>query len=313
MALQIGQCGLCLTNAELHESHLLPAALYKMFRNPSPENDPNPAVTTRTTSFTSSRQVVSPFLCGVCEHRFSQNGESYVLDQCARGDDQFKLRELLLAATPLGCDSERGISVYDAQSLLGRKINPYLYFAASVFWRASAHRWKMGSEPVAQISLGSTYQEQFRLYLLGKEAFPDKARLVVHVSSEEKPHFVTVFPCATRTNGVPRHKFYIPGLLFILFLSGHAVKQFDGGALNGSKQQLIWVCPWEEDSLFYGSVRLVKASTPTGKLRRKNEGARGLYLPNCCRMWPSSGRISFSMARRTAFSEPGVEKMIRPL
>jgi hypothetical protein len=37
------------------------------------------------------------------------------------------------------------------------------------------------------------------------------------------------------------------------------------------------------------------------------------YLVSSLTRWPSSGRMSFSIARRTAFSEPGVEKRTRPL
>ena len=127
----------------------------------------------------------------------------------------------------------------------------------------------MGNEPVGQISLGGQYQEQFRLYLLGKAAFPQNARLVVHTSSEAQSDLMTtIFPCTTRVDGVRRHKFYIPGLLFILFLGKDVPQRFDDGALNGSQHRLMWLCPWQNDSLFIGSVDLMKASTPSGKLCR---------------------------------------------
>ena len=38
-----------------------------------------------------------------------------------------------------------------------------------------------------------------------------------------------------------------------------------------------------------------------------------VYLVSSLMRWPSSGRMSFSMARRTAFSEPGVEKRTQPV
>lgn len=54
-------------------------------------------------------------------------------------------------------------------------------------------------------------------------------------------------------------------------------------------------------------------STPPGVAACDNQTSLAMrYLLSCCRMWPNSGRMSFSMARRTALSEPGVEKMIRP-
>ena len=126
----------------------------------------------------------------------------------------------------------------------------------------------MGNVPVGLISLGDQYQEQFRLYLLGKAPFPQNARIVVHVSTEQSDLLTIVYPCSTRVDGVHRHKFYIPGVLFILFLGRDVQKPFDDKALNGSQRQLMCLCPWQNDSLFVGSMDLVKASTPSRKLRR---------------------------------------------
>lgn len=129
--------------------------------------------------------------------------------------------------------------------------------------------YKLSRHPVGQISLGGEYQEQFCQYLLGKAPFPQNARIGVHVSAEAQPDLLTtVYPCTTRVDGVRRHKFYIPGVLFILFLGRDVQKQFDAGALNGRQRQLMWLCPWQNDSLFVGSMDLVKTSTPSGKLRR---------------------------------------------
>jgi len=267
MTTHFAACGLCLEPKELRDSHLLPRALYKQSRDSTGGADPNPVVITQSKTITSSQQVSSYFLCESCEQRFSDNGERYVVAQCARSDGSFKLREQILAASPLH-DTPK-FKVYDVQSLLDSKIDHYLYFAASIFWRASAHRWKMGAEPVGQISLGDKYEEQFRLYLVGKAALPKNARLHVHVSSEAQSDLMsTVFPCTTRIDKARRHQFYIPGLLFLLFLSGDVSREIDNGALNGSLMQVVWLCPWENEALFRGSMEVIKSSRPSGKLRR---------------------------------------------
>jgi len=270
MPTHFAPCGLCQELKDLQDSHLLLAALYKFLRTSTTGTDPNPVVVTKSKAFTSSKQVSSPFLCKNCEQRFSDNGERYILAQCAQPNGQFKLRELLQAATPL-FDTPK-VKVYDVQPLLSsEEVDQYLYFAASVFWRASAHSWKMGNAPVAQISLGGQYQEQFRLYLHGKAALPHNARIVVDVSTEAQHDLMTtVFPCTTRVDdGVYCHKFYIPGLLFILFLGKDVPLRFDDGALNDSQHRLpIRLCSWQNDSLFVGLVDLMKTSTPSGKLRR---------------------------------------------
>ena len=150
----LGTCGLCLQKKELQNSHLLPAALYRQLREPSDGSDPNPIVVTRSRAFTSSKQVSSPFLCTDCELRLSVKGENYVLTQCAKRNGTFKFRELLQSASPLCVDDMNQTAVYDVQRLLDTKVDQYLYFAASVFWRASARSWKMGDEQVGKICLG---------------------------------------------------------------------------------------------------------------------------------------------------------------
>src|SRR5438094_7007040 len=129
-------CGLCLEPKELRDSHLLPRKVYELSREPTAGTNPNPVVVTKSWARTSSKQVSSLFLCKDCEQRFSDNGERYILAQCARPNGQFKIRELLQSASPL-FDTPK-FKLYDVQPLLESKVDQYLYFAASVFWRASA-------------------------------------------------------------------------------------------------------------------------------------------------------------------------------
>jgi hypothetical protein len=66
-------CGLCQQPSYLRDSHLLPATLYKLLREPSRPSDPNPVVASPDRAFTSSRQVTSYFLCQNCEQLFSDS------------------------------------------------------------------------------------------------------------------------------------------------------------------------------------------------------------------------------------------------
>lgn len=165
-------CGLCLQKKELQNSHLLPAALYKQLREPSAGSDPNPVIVTQHKMVTSSKQISSPFLCADCELRFSANGENYVVTQCAERDGSFKLRELLQGASPLFADDMDQIAIYDVQQLLNTKVDHFLYFAASVFWRASSHRWKIGDAQIDQISLGARYSGRVPSVSVGANRLP---------------------------------------------------------------------------------------------------------------------------------------------
>ena len=72
-----GRCGLCLQPRNLQRSHLLPAALYKMLRDPS-LNNPNPVLITKEITRTSSEQIRDYVLCAECEERFNAQGDVMV-------------------------------------------------------------------------------------------------------------------------------------------------------------------------------------------------------------------------------------------
>lgn len=243
-----GICGLCRCEADLKDSHLLPASVYKLSRTAGDAN-PNPIVVTGRGAVSSSRQITADFLCARCEERFSKGGEAYVLAQCARPDGSFAVRQLLRSSTPLVGDAKW--SVYGVRDTIGPQVEQYIYFAASVFWRASAKAWTFGTgAPRPCINLGDAYEEEFRRYLLSEAAFPQRARLFVHVWNDEQIHFTSVVPASYRIKGTHRHKFCIPGILFILFVGGFATERHNAGALNSSDGPFMWLCPWENDSLF---------------------------------------------------------------
>jgi hypothetical protein len=259
-----GECGLCRSDTELRNSHLLPASVYKLARTPD-HADPNPIVVTARGAVSSSRQVVSHFLCASCEERFERGGETYVLSQCARQGGSFEIRSKLRSTEPLVAD-ERW-EMFDAVPLLGSDTEQYLYFAASVFWRASAKAWTFGpSSPRRCIDLGDRYQEEFRLYLLGLAPFPPRARLFVHVWSDHDDKFTSLVPSTFRIKGTHRHKFCIPGISFILFVGGN-VAGHDEGALNGSPGAHLWLCPWENDSLFESFAGMIVRAIRSKKHR----------------------------------------------
>jgi hypothetical protein len=265
MAPNVGRCGLCHNSRELVVSHLAPAAAYK----PAQGLQVGTAVVVRRKAFFTSKQVSAPFLCKDCEQQLHRCGENNVLAQSYQPDGQFKLRELLQAARPL--ESRAQGTVYDVQPLLGKMIESYLYFAASIFWRASTHRWKLDREWLDRIVLGP-YQEPFRQYLLNEAPFPGHARVYVFIAQEAQPTRAVVPPCTSRIDNAHRHEFYIPGIHFALVLGQRVPQYYDDAALNSSRGHRMWLCPWENSALFRGMAGLIKTSTPAGNLRQWDEG-----------------------------------------
>lgn len=246
---------MCQHESELKQSHVLPAATFRLAREVKDKN-PNPIVVTPRGATATSRQISSRFLCAQCEDRFSRLGERFVFGQCLPGEARFAIRAKLLKLRPIAED--RGVAAYDVSGVPGIRPEQYLYFASSVFWRASARQWYHDGRPIERIALGNRYQEEFRQYLLDQAPFPSNARVFVHVWRGSGPGATSVMPCSERIKGTLRHKFCVPGLLFILFLGQHASTEHDAFALNSGAGNFMWVCPFENDSLFQGFGRLIK-------------------------------------------------------
>jgi len=266
----VGPCGLCREIRPLQKSHLLSAALYKLARDPSRKN-PNPVVLAGGRASATSRQVADYFLGDECEQRLCDRGERHVLGQCARPTGEFKARELLERAAPLA--EEAKVRVYDVGKVLGAHVDEYLYFAASVFWRASARAW-LEDGPRERFSLGSGYDEEFRVYLLGEADFPRNGRLFVNVwsdaiSGDSPIGFTTIAPCTGKIHGERRHKFCIPGITFTLFLGGLVPTRHDLGALNSTQGNFMGLSPFfTDESLSQGVAHLVRESRPSASLFR---------------------------------------------
>lgn len=260
-----GRCGLCRKSPELVMSHLIPAAAYK----PAQGLQVGTTAVVRRKAFFTSKQVKAPFLCNNCEQQLHRCGEDDVLPQSYQPNGQFKLRELLQAARPL--ESRPQGTVYDVQPLLGKMIESYLYFTASIFWRASTHRWKLDRDWLDRVGLGP-YQEPFRQYLLNEAPFPQHARVYVFVAQEAQPTRAVVLPCTSRIDSAHRHEFYISGIHFTLVLGQRAPQYYDDAALNGSRGHLMWLCAWENSALFRGMAARIHTSTLLGNLRQWDEG-----------------------------------------
>src|SRR4051812_5036031 len=135
------ECDLCKQTRELQESHLLQRAAYKHIQDSTIGVKGIPVSIMPRRALITSKQARARFLCRGCEQRFRQKGEDYVSTQFVHRDGQFRLREHLQAASPMCTEAQS--TGYDAVRLLGEKIESYLYYAASIFWRAAACRkWR---------------------------------------------------------------------------------------------------------------------------------------------------------------------------
>ena len=217
-----GTCALCLKEKALCRSHLLPKSLYRLIRSEGAPN-PNPFAVVQTATQAkaalTSRQTAKHLLCSVCENLLSSGGEKYVLAHCLRQDRTFPLRDKVLQGEPLV--RAGGELLYHSSRNPGIKRSALLHFAAGVFWKASVSLWHAPVGGVAlRNSLGPTYEEAFRRYLIGESPFPESARLMIWLCGEENPPIIVLFPDLRRAYGHHAHRFFVPGLCFHMLVGG---------------------------------------------------------------------------------------------
>lgn len=260
----IGECRLCRQERVLRSSHLMPKALFRLLRD---GENCNPIVTSKAISRETSEQVTQHLLCDECEGRFSRQGESHVLRNCWRKGSGFYLRDNLNEENRLILHNE--VSVHDTRSIPHIKVDHFTYFAVSLVWRMAAAIWRDQQGVFLGTSLGP-YLEPIRKYLLGVAELPETVTVFVHVSSEKIPDNIATTPMMTRQNCVTRHKFYVPGLLFAVFVG----KNFSRKMTSLSTEGMVWLCPFRSDGLSKKLARMCQEATETGKLKGRERGTR---------------------------------------
>lgn len=207
---------------ELRDSHLLPAALYKLVRDPSDKN-PDPIVVTPKIASKTSKQVSDYLLCGDCEALFNNGGEAWVVRNCSQNTQEFPIQDAVRAAAPI----EQGADffAYRATEIPAVDIGKLTYFGISVFWRAGVHQFRpVNGQLPDKLSLGP-YEEPLRLFLLGKGAFPDHIVLIISVSLDRDHQEFCTFPfLRNHDSRMRQYKFHTFGITFQMF-TGSAIPQ----------------------------------------------------------------------------------------
>lgn len=188
-----GICKLCLLEKDLQESHLLPRSLYKKVRGTGRGDKDPTVVAIGKKPKTTSHQYKDYVLCWDCEQRFNVNGEDYVM-RLAQTKGKLPLLEMLeKVVSPTGANNTLKADTGAQVPELDR--DKLTYFALSVFWRASVHRWRTPDSGTVKIELGSRYNEELRRYLLGETGLPCLAFLKVNVCSDELHRHIFFAPC----------------------------------------------------------------------------------------------------------------------
>jgi hypothetical protein len=209
---RIGICALCKETRNLCRSHYIPAGVYRLLRSigesPFRLNDEG--------TYQDDYQIYDYFLCEECEERFNKNGERWFLQHAARASG-FPLWSLLNYAEPEQVSPR--LKLYRASRISAINVDALIYFAASLFWRASAHTWKLRSKEYSKIDLGP-FQDHLRCFLLGQASFPSEMVLWVSVPETVTPIWaLSLMPHGGREDLYHRYRLVVLGVMFDLFVS----------------------------------------------------------------------------------------------
>lgn len=257
-----GICKLCRKRRQLVRSHLMPAALYAMTREPG-SRTLNPIMVTRKTTVPTSQQIWAYLLCRECEHRFNVGGEAYVLTLVNDGT-RFPLLERLHVALPLQETST--MAIYSGPAV-GIDVERLAYFALSVFWRASVHRWRLPHGGAVWNSLG-THEEPIRRYLLGEARFPVEVTIPVVACTDHGSQGSFYTPCQIRGHEVPGFGMLARGIHFRLFVGPDIPELMRSACCFSSPRQVVLRADCRRISV-HAFAHLHETSRPSRALRER--------------------------------------------
>ncbi len=203
-----GNCKLCLEEKMLCDSHLAPAGLYRYCK----AAELGPVRMTAKEITVANVEVTAPLLCQECEDRLNRDGENWLLPKLATIDQKFPFYDLLVTVPPDTAEDGSAAYACSRNDKIGfRKLTN---FAVGVFWKASVHSWEEG-KTTPLIELGK-YREPFRLFLMRKGQFPERACLTIGVTPPAKAVIGFNMPLLRGTHPYHQYVFYVPGIIFIL-------------------------------------------------------------------------------------------------
>lgn len=144
------------------------------------------------------------------------------------------------------------------------RIEDFVYFGASVFWRASIRRW--GTEPGDYIELGE-HEEPLRRFLLGKQRFPELMVLIAMLSAykDENTNRSMALPWPAEAPPCRKFKFVIPGISFTLLIGDQIPAECVRTCT--AHTGMITICSSADHERLGMSVDMVKKAKVKGKLK----------------------------------------------
>jgi hypothetical protein len=235
---QLGRCALCLQPGQvLQDSHLIPRAVYELCRTPGLKNS-HPVVVTREVVLQAPHQISDYLLCRKCEERFNSRGENWVLARLAR-DGVSPLYDALSRLQPV--TTYGGDALYATLNCADIDTEKLVYFAMSVFWKASVRSWTHLRAEIG-IRLGK-YEEPLRKWLMDEDSFPRNMVIMICIPPTSKAFAGTYGPRGWKNLPYHVYRFYVPGIEFTLCVGRQIPKDVVATCSQNSSENFVFSSP----------------------------------------------------------------------
>ncbi len=215
----IGECKLCNNVKLLCDSHYMPKRLYALLRAWQLKN-PNPVTGVGGELKQMSDQYRGHVFCHDCEDLLNKNGEKWVLANIPKDyGSEFPLHAAINRLTPKAAG--KNYVLCDVTGEQGFNVKQLVYFGISVFWRGGVHVWKTSTGQRAPSVDLYGEEESMRRFLLGDASLPDTVVLTLDVWPYKKVLQMLYPVLPNHLGGCPRYWFYVPGLLYALYLGNN--------------------------------------------------------------------------------------------
>ena len=213
-----GKCPLCLKRRKLCKSHYLGRVLHKL----SFTGSERPVVMTPKLIATSQRQLWAHLLCVSCEQRLNDRGEKPV-QALFNGANSFPLLNRMEVA--MAVKTEPTVVTYSG-SAMGIDTEPLAYYALSILWKGSVHKWTTLKGQKSSITLGQ-HQEPIRRYLIGETGFPDGVYVIATACTDVGSQEMVFAPNLMAGTQYPMHSILARGLWFHIITADQIVPGLD--------------------------------------------------------------------------------------
>lgn len=253
----IGACALCGLEADLQQSHLIPAWAYRRIRESNKEKNGAVVNITSRGAHQTDKQIKKHLLCKDCEQRFGRT-EGRIERLTRHGErkgeialhgkvNPFHYHESCYACTL--SDERDGIDL--------------AYFAASVIWR---------TYPITGACPLGAYEPSFRRFLLGEQEFPANAAIVTGLydtsPTTDMRGWITM-PTSARVEGAFLHAFLFLGLNFRCWVGKEVPRRrITNSITSRDGPKLIISMPPEKSGDFKDAFDLAAVAVPRGKIKK---------------------------------------------